>query len=358
MTEPSFWMRRCLDLARLGAGTAAPNPMVGAVLVQGERVLAEGWHKAPGGPHAEVACLAAFGDGPIPEDAILYVNLEPCRHHGRTPPCADLIIARGIKRVAVAHVDPFPEVSGSGIQRLRDAGVEVTVGVEEAESRWMNRRFLTSVQQGRPYVILKWAQSADRYLDRHPRMERGVQRISSPETDVLVHRWRSEEQAILVGSRTVVNDDPQLDVRHVQGRSPLRVVLDREGVTPADAKIHDGSLPTLVFTCVERKELRSEQIVMERSEEPLDRMMAELHARQIRSLLVEGGAELLGHFISQGLWDEARVITGIHRFENGTSAPTIPAEILRTIQQGTDRIDLMVNDTSGHMPAPDSAWPW
>ena len=358
MTEPSFWMRRCLDLARLGAGTAAPNPMVGAVLVQGEQVLAEGWHQAPGGPHAEVACLAAFGDGAIPGDAVLYVNLEPCSHHGRTPPCTDVILARGVKRVVVAHVDPFPEVSGSGIERLRSAGVEVSVGVAEAEARWTNRRFLTSIQRGRPYVILKWAQSSDGFLDRHPRTERGVQRISSPETDVLVHRWRSEEQAIVVGSRTVINDDPQLDVRHVEGRSPMRVVLDREGATPLEAKVHDGSRPTLVFTCVERKELRSEQIVMDRSEDPLIRMMAELHERQVRSVMVEGGAELLGHFIQQGLWDEARVITGDQRFENGTSAPSIPVRILRTIEQGTDRIDLAVNDASGHFPAPDPAWPW
>lgn len=353
-------MQRALHLARLGAGRAAPNPMVGAVLVQGERILAEGWHKRFGGPHAEVECMRAFGDGPIPEDAVLYVTLEPCSHHGKTPPCADLIIARGIKKVVVAHQDPFPEVSGRGIANLRAAGIEVLVGTDEAEARWTNRRFLLSVEQKRPYVILKWARSADGFLDRYPRGERGVQRITTATTDVLVHRWRSEEQAIMVGSRTVVNDDPALTVRHVEGGQPLRVVLDRAAITPAASKVYDGSCPTLLFTGLERSDLRVEQFVLRKEEDPLQQVLAELDRLGIRSLFVEGGAELLGHFLRNGLWDEARVVQGVPVFGQGTPAPTAPPPALRNFASDVDRIALHLNPASPAMrdQSPDPAWYW
>ena len=169
--EHAAAMDRCLQLARLGASGAAPNPLVGSVLVQANEVLAEGWHRSAGGPHAEVECLHAFGPGTVPADAVLYVNLEPCTHHGRTPPCADLLIARGVRHVVVAHEDPFPAVAGRGLQKLRAAGITVATGVREAEARWLNRRFLCSVMRNRPYIILKWARSADGFLDRHPRGE-------------------------------------------------------------------------------------------------------------------------------------------------------------------------------------------
>jgi len=335
-------MRRCLALARLGAGGAAPNPMVGAVLVRGDKVLAEGWHKDAGGPHAEVECLRAFGGNPVPDDALLYVNLEPCSHHGKTPPCADLLIERGLKHVVVAHRDPFPLVSGRGIERLRTAGIEVVAGILDEEARWMNRRFLTSVEHGRPYIILKWAQSSDGFLDRHPRDGREVQRISVPDTDVLVHLWRSEEQAILVGSRTVVNDDPQLTVRHVDGRSPLRVVIDRENRTRVGSNVFDGSAPTLLITTNPREDVRAEQHVIGMIDDPIDALLQELDRRQVRSILVEGGAELLRHFIQRGLWDEARVITGAPIFHNGTPAPVIEGPPARAQDITTDRVALFI----------------
>ncbi len=317
-----MWMRRCLQLARLGASTTAPNPMVGAVLVQGDRILAEGWHVRTGEAHAEVRCLDAFGDGPVPHDAVLHVNLEPCAHHGRTPPCADLLIARGVKRVVIGLRDPFPAVASRGIQRLREAGVEVTEGVLPEECRWAQRRFLTSVENGRPYIVLKWAATADGFLDRLPRTARKVQRISTPTTDVLVHRWRTEEEAILVGSNTVLHDDPALTVRHIVGRQPLRVVLDRQGRTPMASKVYDTGTDTLLFTTTPRPTLPVEQVIMAQ-ENALDRILAELHGRRVRSLLVEGGAELLGHFVARGLWDEARVIHGQVVFGNGTHAPVL-----------------------------------
>ncbi|MBK6628327.1 MAG: bifunctional diaminohydroxyphosphoribosylaminopyrimidine deaminase/5-amino-6-(5-phosphoribosylamino)uracil reductase RibD [Flavobacteriales bacterium] len=347
------FMERCLQLARLGAASATPNPMVGAVLARHGTIIAEGWHHAAGRPHAEVECLTAFGDGPVPTDAVLYVNLEPCAHLGRTPPCADLLIARGVRHVVVAHPDPFPQVAGRGIARLRAAGVRVDVGVREAEARWMNRRFLTSVELGRPYIVLKWARTSDGFLDRHPRAGRGVHRISSAASEVLVHRWRSEEQAILVGGRTVENDDPALTVRHVEGRQPLRVVLDRSDRTPAASKVYDGSVPTLLFTARPRSDVHIEQVITPLDADPLNTLLAELHRRNIRSVLVEGGATLLGHFLWRGLWDEARVITGAVAFGAGTAAPDLPKAPARSIRVGTDRIDLVVH---GHNP--EDAWCW
>lgn len=347
------WMERCLQLARLGSATAAPNPLVGAVLVQGDRMLAEGWHERAGGPHAEVNCLRAYEHHPIPEDATLYVNLEPCSHHGRTPPCTDLILRLGVKQVVVAHTDPFPAVSGGGVSRLRAAGVNVTVGVEEAHARWVNRRFLTSEEHQRPYIVLKWAQSADGLLDRHPRRDRAVVRISSPATDVLVHRWRCEEQAILVGSRTVLHDDPRLDVRHVSGRSPLRIVIDRQGRTPVASKVFDGSVPTLLLTSVVRVEVTAEQHLLAPSADPLEQLLEELHRRSIRSLLVEGGGELLGHFIDRGLWDEARVIHSPTLLDSGTPAPRLSQEPARVVPHDTDIVHYHVRQGTIH-----PTWPW
>lgn len=346
-------MQRCLRLARLGAYSAAPNPLVGAVLVHDGQVLAEGWHKVAGGPHAEVECLRVFGDGPIPEGAMLYVNLEPCSHHGRTPPCADLLIERQVKHVVIGQEDPFPAVAGRGIQKLRDAGITVTTDVLHDECRWVQRRFLTSVEKGRPYIVLKWARSADGFLDQHPRKERVVQRISSPESDVLVHRWRTEEQAILVGSRTVVNDDPSLTVRHVEGRQPLRVVLDRDGISADESKVFDGTASTLLFNGTLRAALPVEQVLVPDDVDPIHLMLAELHKRDIRSILVEGGAELLSHFIARGLWDEARVITGEVKFTTGTRAPDLNARRVHTEVRGTDRFELF---TAHHIAG--ATWDW
>lgn len=346
MADHEHWMRRCLQLARLGASSAAPNPMVGAMLVQGDRLLSEGWHKQAGGPHAEVECLRAWGDEPVPTDAVLYVNLEPCSHHGRTPPCADLLIERGVKQVIVAHNDPFPEVSGRGIARLRAAGIDVQEGIVRDEARWTNRRFLTSIEQGRPYIILKWARSADGLLDQQPREQREVQRISGPGTDVLVHLWRSEEQAILVGSRTVINDDPQLTVRHVAGRSPLRVVVDRANAVPSASKIFDGSAPTLLLTESLRKDVRIEQHVLRSTEDPIDTLLIQLQQRQVRSLFVEGGGELLQHFLGRGIWDEARVITGSPILKSGTRAPILEEAAARSFDVESDRIDLYMRKNS------------
>lgn len=360
MTDHQFWMQRCLQLAKYGAGIVEPNPMVGCVLVQGDTLLAEGWHHAFGKPHAEVECLSAFGYGPIPADAILFVNLEPCAHHGKTPPCADLLINRGVKHVVIGQRDPFPEVSGKGIERLLKAGIEVTEGVDELHCRWQQRRFLTSIEQRRPYIILKWARSADGFLDQHPRTERTVERISGNATNVLVHKWRSEEQAILVGSRTVLNDDPQLTTRLVKGRSPLRMVLDRTGNTPVDSKIYDSSAPTLLFTYQRRPDLAIEEHVINNTESPIEQILNTIHERSIRSMLVEGGAELLNHFLEEGHWDEARVITGKPILGQGTKAPDLHVQSIRSIRSEEDSISFHINPNSPSIKnvLPRTEWYW
>ncbi len=358
--DHAVWMRRCLELAVLGRNRVAPNPMVGAVLVQKGNVLAEGWHQLVGGPHAEVNCLNAFGEGPVPEDAILYVNLEPCSHHGRTPPCAEMLIRREVRTVVVGQWDPFPAVSGRGIALLQEAGIKVTVGVEEDACTWLQRRFLTSVKAARPYVILKWARSRDGFLDQHPRTERSVQRISSAGTDVLVHAWRSAEQAILVGSRTVLNDDPSLTVRHVDGRQPLRIVIDRKGITPASSKMFTSGDQTLLLTDQKRNNIAADQHILSPGVDPIEQLFRLANERSIRSILVEGGAELLGHFLQSGRWDEAREITSEAIFHRGTSAPTLDHLAAVSLNSGTDHIALYINaeaPIAGSIGI-DPAWPW
>lgn len=355
-------MRRCLQLARNGTGAVAPNPLVGAVLTRGERILAEGWHRACGGPHAEVECLRAFGDGPVPADAVMYVNLEPCAHHGRTPPCIDLLIARGVEHLVVGCTDPDPRVSGKGSARAREAGIHVVPDVLRAECRWVNRRFLHRFEQRRPYVVLKWARSPDGYLDDHGKPTR----ISSPDTDVLVHEWRSEEQAILVGGRTVMNDDPQLTVRLTRGRSPIRIVMDRTGSVPEDARVFDGAAPSLLVSPAANAVHRHGAV---RSPEGLGLQDAIHHLLRdvlvseermtgyglpvVSSVLVEGGGRILSAFLESGLWDELRVINGQVPLHGGTKAPDPDLVPVRRFTSGGDRIDLFVNGE-----APDTDWTW
>lgn len=345
-------MQRCLGLARLGAGRTAPNPLVGSMLVHEGRVLAEGWHHVVGGPHAEVECLSSF-PGPVAPGAVMYVSLEPCAHHGRTPPCTDLLIGRGVRHVVVGCLDPDPRVKGRGIDKLRAAGIEVIIGIEEAECRWTNRRFITSIEQHRPYVVLKWARSADGLMDQRPRSGRGVQRISNATTDVLVHRWRAEEQAIVVGSRTALHDDPALTVRHVAGSSPLRVVIDRSGIAPMSSHVFDGQAPTLLFTAEKRNATHVEQRIITQDEGLITGVLEELHRRGTRSVLVEGGAQLLTHWIASGLWDEARIIQGQVHLGNGTAAPPSPGTLQRTILSGGDHIELRTRTST--IP---STWHW
>ena len=323
-----FYMQRCLQLARCGAGSTSPNPMVGAVIVCDGRIIGEGYHIRAGEPHAEVNAVnsVAEADRHLLSRSTMYVSLEPCSHYGKTPPCCDMIIARGIARVVIGTADPNPQVDGAGIERMRSAGIDVTVGVLEEECLRLNRAFFTSQIYKRPYVTLKWAQSADGFIDLLREGGQAV-KISSPVSQVAVHRLRAQNVAILVGRHTVLLDDPSLNIRHWAGRSPLRLVIDKNGTLPADLKIFDGTLPTVVYTACEKEDKvgkNIEQVVLDFDEPLLPQILSHLNALKIGSLLVEGGATLLQSFINASLWDEARVeVNRSLNLGDGVVAPTL-----------------------------------
>jgi diaminohydroxyphosphoribosylaminopyrimidine deaminase / 5-amino-6-(5-phosphoribosylamino)uracil reductase len=303
------YMQRCLELAVLGAGHVAPNPLVGAVLVHNGRIIGEGYHKKYGGPHAEVHCIdsVAEADKALISQSVMYVSLEPCAHFGKTPPCADLLIRHRIPLVVVGCRDPFPQVDGKGIEKMRAAGIDVIVGVCEVDAKELNKRFFTYHTAFRPYIILKWAQTADGFIAGIPG-ERLL--ISNDVTNRFVHRWRSEEAAILVGTNTAMQDDPQLNTRHWTGPDPVRLVVDLELRLPDTLQLFNGASRTIVFNASrqgEKKGIQYHQV--DRKKELVPQILQALYQLRINSVLVEGGAVLLQSFIDAGYWDEARVIT-------------------------------------------------
>lgn len=330
MASDEAYMKRCLDLARNGAGTASPNPMVGACIVKGDRILAEAFHHSPGSLHGEALAIERAKDFSKEElaGATLYVNLEPCCHHGRTSPCTERILEAGIGRVVIGTYDPSEKVAGKGVERLKEGGCKVEGPVLESECRTLNRRFFTFQQKKRPYIILKWAQSLDGYVDLPPDPSSGVgvEWITGQRAQQLVHTWRAEEDAIIVGKGTAISDDPSLTVRHVEGEDPLRLFIDRKGELPGDRKLLQQNAPTLVLTEDPDAEFpdRVEKLVLDREEDLLGRIDRELYERSKLSLIVEGGTKLLNSYIRSGHWDEARVFIGARYFGNGKAAPRIP----------------------------------
>ena len=325
MNEDEKYMWRCIRLARNGMMGAAPNPMVGSVIVCDGKIIGEGYHRRCGQAHAEVNAIGSVRRPELLERSTLYVSLEPCSHYGKTPPCADLIVEKRIPRVVVGCIDPFARVSGRGIQKLRDAGIEVTVGVLEAECRDLNRRFMVFQSEKRPYIVLKWAQSADGFIDAkreggHPVV------LSSPETRMLTHKLRAECKAILVGRRTALLDNPSLTVRHWHGCNPLRLVIDRELTLPPSLHLFDGSAPTVVFTGADAASARPnvEFVRLDFSTDILPQIMARLYERGIQSVLVEGGQRTLQGFIDSGLWDEAFAERVPRLLGRGVPAPAMP----------------------------------
>ena len=304
-------MHRCLQLARCAAGSTSPNPMVGAVIVCNGRIIGEGYHIKAGEPHAEVNAVRSVksADRHLLPQSTIYVTLEPCSHYGKTPPCCDLIIKEGIKRVVIGTTDNNVCVNGTGIARMKNAGIDVLVGVLENECYALNGPFFTYNRLARPYITLKWAQTADGFIDVE--REGGAPlRISTPVSQVAVHKLRSMHDAILVGTRTALLDNPSLNLRHWAGRIPLRLVVDRAAVLPSTLNLFDGSSPTIVYTekIVEGKFGKNiEQVVLDFSKDVLSQILSHLHSLKIQSLLVEGGAKLLQSFIDASLWDRARV---------------------------------------------------
>lgn len=338
MQEDILFMQRALTLATRGLGYTQRNPLVGCVLVKNEKVIGEGWHKRYGGPHAEVeAVRQAEAAGHSLEGATAYVTLEPCSHYGKTPPCADMLVRKKVTRVVVATQDPFPQVAGRGLKKMRDAGIQVEVGLLEEEAKQQNRRFLVNVHQQRPYVLLKWAQTQDGFVAREDYSSKW---ISGAFSRTLAHKWRTEESAILVGRRTAEIDNPKLTARHWHGPNPTRVFIDRENRLPASLHLKDGSVPTLCLnTQKQGEEGNLKYIQLDESESFAAAILTQLHAEGITSVMVEGGAQLLRAFLETDLWDEARVFVAPVKFGKGIAAPAWPStHFIEKTQSGSDEL--------------------
>ncbi len=334
--NPRLFMQRALDLAERGKGAVRPNPMVGCVIVHEEKIIGEGYHEQYGGPHAEVQAFASVSDPQLLAEATVYVSLEPCSHWGKTPPCANLLVEKGIKSVVVATLDPNPLVAGKGVQLLEAAGISVQVGLLEQEAKWQNRRFFCQQEKHRPYVILKWAQTQDGFIARENFDSKW---ISGTQSRQLVHQWRAEEQAILVGKNTALHDNPRLNVRDWTGTDPIRVVLDSKLELPTDLHLFDQQIPTLCYTTLKSEKLRNLEWV-KLPQISLEALLADLHARQIQSVLIEGGSHTLNQFLAAGLWDEARVFTAPIEFERGIAAPQLNQSPVESHAIGQDQLDL------------------
>ena len=339
-------MHRCLQLASLGAGSVAPNPMVGAVLVFNDTIIGEGFHQQYGQAHAEVNCInsVAAENKHLIENSTLYVSLEPCAHFGKTPPCTDLIIKNKIATVVIGCSDSYNEVDGKGIATLKAAGVNVTVGVLESDALELNKRFFTFHKQQRPYIILKWAQSSDGKI-AGKNSEQVF--ISNEFTNRLVHQWRSKEAAIMVGTTTALKDNPALTTRLYLGNNPVRLVIDMDLKLPPSLQLFDGTVKTIVFN---EKKNESEGMLsfckINKEEKIIPQILNVLYNQQIQSVIIEGGAKLLQSFINENLWDEARVITNTAlKILEGINAPLLNNEKLTSTEKIlTDEIRYFINN--------------
>jgi diaminohydroxyphosphoribosylaminopyrimidine deaminase / 5-amino-6-(5-phosphoribosylamino)uracil reductase len=339
--NPHLFMQRALELASLGRGNVSPNPMVGCVIVYENTIIGEGYHQKAGGPHAEVWAVESVKTPELLPESTVYVTLEPCAHHGKTPPCADMLVRLGVKKVVVGAVDTNPLVGGKGIRKLQDAGIEVETGVMETECRDLNKRFFTYMEAHRPYIVLKWAQTSDGFIARENFDSKW---ISSPQARQLVHQWRAHEDAVLVGKNTALHDNPLLTVRDWHGKNPLRLVIDRNLHLPAHLHLFDGSLPTLCYNTKLSRDDENLHYIQLTTEGFMHQMMADLHHRKVQSVLVEGGSVVLNELIRHNLWDEARVFVAPQPFGSGIIAPTLSAFLPQEeLSIGPDRLLIYQN---------------
>lgn len=340
------YMQICLHLAKQGMGNVTPNPMVGCVIVHNDTIIGQGFHEVYGDPHAEVNAVANVKDTSLLKESTLYVNLEPCAHFGKTPPCANLIVAHQIPKVVIGCIDTFSEVSGKGITKMETAGIKVTIGILEKEALELNKRFFTFHTEKRPYIILKWAQTQDGFIDIDRSSSTKMDNwITTPASKKLVHQWRAEEQSIMVGTNTALNDNPSLTVREVEGNNPIRIVLDMDLRLPENLHLFDKTVPTLVINKLKNETSTNlEFIKINKDEKLITQILQELYNRDIQSIIIEGGAKLLNSFIDQNLWDEARVFTGKKTFKKGLEAPAIDKSSKFTTQIDSDILTTYFND--------------
>ena len=338
-------IKRCIELAKNGLGTTYPNPMVGSVIVYDGKIIGEGWHKKAGEPHAEVNAINSVKDKSLLQKATIYVSLEPCSHFGKTPPCCNLIIENKIPNVVIGTVDSNVKVAGNGIKKLIEAGIQVNVGVLEKECNDLNKRFFTFHEKKRPYIILKWAQSQDGFIAPSEQLEKKPVWITNPYSRQMVHKWRSEEQAILVGTQTVIDDNPKLDTRDWAGDNPIRLALDQNNRIPENSQILNNQVKTILFskskTAVIKENTTFECIDFQKN--VAKQIVESLYEHQIQSVIIEGGSQTLQTFIDANLWDEARVFIGNIHFTNGKKAPQLVSKEAEKRYIGADELIISRN---------------
>jgi diaminohydroxyphosphoribosylaminopyrimidine deaminase / 5-amino-6-(5-phosphoribosylamino)uracil reductase len=346
------YIKRCIQLAQNGLGTTYPNPMVGSVIVHNGRIIGEGWHQKSGEPHAEVNAINAVKDKSLLKEATIYVSLEPCSHFGKTPPCCDLIIKNKIPNVVIGTIDPNIKVAGNGIKKLIEAGAKVTVGILETECYELNKRFFTFHEKKRPYIILKWAETKDGFIAPNEMLRKKADSdekkpywITNSYSRQLVHKWRTEEQAILVGTQTVIDDNPKLNARDWYGNNPIRLVLDRNNRIQNSSHIFDNQTKTIIFsetkTKIEKENTTFEVIDFEQN--IANQIVSVLYKHQIQSVIIEGGRQTLQTFIDSQLWDEARIFIGNVSFSSGIKSPVLNSNILEKHLIDTDELKLCRN---------------
>lgn len=334
------YIRRCIELARNGLGTTYPNPLVGSVIVYDGKIIGEGWHKKSGESHVEVNAVKAVKDKSLLKKATIYVSLEPCSHFGKTPPCCDLIIKNNIPNVVIGTVDPNVKVAGNGIKKLIEAGIHVTVGVLEEECNALNKRFFTFHKKKRPFIVLKWAESQDGFIAPTEKLEKKPVWITNQYSRQLVHKWRTEEQAILVGTQTAIDDNPKLNARDWSGKNPIRLVIDQNNRIEKNNHIFDNQAVTIVFSksidTIKKENTIFEILDFEKN--IAEQIVQILYQHQIQSVIIEGGRQTLQTFIDANLWDEARVFVGSIKFKEGTQAPTLAKNQFKKQSIGTDEL--------------------
>lgn len=346
MEKQIKYMHRCLELAKNGLGTTYPNPMVGCVIVYEDKIIGEGWHKTVGEPHAEVNAVNSVKDKSLLNKATIYVSLEPCSHFGKTPPCCDLIIECAIPKVVIGTIDSNVKVAGRGIKKLIEAGIKVKVGILGFECFELNKRFFSFHEKKRPYVILKWAESQDGFIAPKSKSTQNPVWITNEFSRQLVHKWRSEEQAILVGTNTVIDDNPKLDVRDWSGNNPIRVILDQHNRIPKDSSIFNNRAKTIIF-CSKKNTSIFENCIFEVinfKQNIATQILKVLFEHHIQSLIVEGGAKTIQTFIDENLWDETRKFIGSSNFEKGTKAPILALKKSKKIDIANDLLLIYRNN--------------
>ena len=345
MPTHEFYIKRCIDIAKNALGSSRPNPMVGSVIVHNNTIIGEGYTSAYGGNHAEVNAIQSVTQKALLKEATLYVTLEPCSHFGKTPPCSDLIIANNIPNVVIGTIDTHSKVAGQGIIKLQSKGCNVTVGVLENDCKAHHKRFFTFHNKQRPYIILKWAETSNGFIAPASKKETKPVWITNTLSRQLVHKWRAEEQAILVGTNTVTQDNPSLTVRDWTGQQPLRVVLDKDLKLHSDASVFNAAAETLIISSKSSEQESIKTIDFSNSETIAQQICTVLHNQDVNSVIIEGGAKTLQSFINEGLWDEARVFTGAIQFNNSVKAPEFSGTLLSEERLLEDTLRIYSNNT-------------